>query len=128
MFFTGKSNSPWEQKICYNPKQKAMLQQMYLIILSKLDEPDMRDSVGEVWTCLYVMYSCGPFHMDMQRQDDQLEPTYSSSVPIQDVALTFFRKQWTIGRGGERVSGISVLIAWHDDDLITQVLTIQISQ
>ena len=25
--------------------------------------------------------------MDKQRQDDQLEPTYNSSVPIQDVAL-----------------------------------------
>ena len=25
--------------------------------------------------------------MDEQRQDDQLEPTYSSSVPIRDVAL-----------------------------------------
>ena len=24
------------------------------------------------------MYSCGPLHMDEQRQDDQLEPTYSA--------------------------------------------------
>ena len=54
--------------------------------------------------------------MDEQRQDDQFEPTYSSSVPIQDVALKTCRKQWTIGRGGERVSGISMLIARHDDD------------
>ena len=29
----------------------------------------------------------GPHQMDEQRQDDQLEPIYNSSVPIQDVAL-----------------------------------------
>ena len=26
------------------------------------------------------MYSCGPLHVAEQRQDDQFEPTYSSSV------------------------------------------------
>ena len=84
--------------------------------LSRLDEPDKRDTAGEVGTSSWVMYSCGPLHMDEQRQDDQLEPTYSSSVPIRDVGLKICWKQWTIGRGGERGSGISVLIAWHDDD------------
>ena len=54
--------------------------------------------------------------MDVQRQDDQVEPTYSSSVPIRDVALRTCRKQWTIGRGGERELVISVLIVRHDDD------------
>ena len=55
--------------------------------------------------------------MDKQRQDDQFEPTYSSSVSIRDVTLNNSRKQWTIGRGGERGSGISVLIVrWDDDD------------
>ena len=49
--------------------------------------------------------------MDEQRQDVHLEPTCSSSVPIQDVSLSFCRKQWTIGRCGERGSGI----ARHDD-------------
>ena len=49
--------------------------------------------------------------MDEQRQDDQLEPTYSSSVPIRDVAV----KQWTIEKGGEKESGISVLMALHDN-------------
>ncbi len=46
--------------------------------------------------------------MDEQRQDDQLEPIYSSSVPIRDVALKTCQKQWTIERGGEKGSGISV--------------------
>ena len=55
-----------------------------------LDEPDIRDIAGEVKTSLKVMYSYGPLHMAEQRQNNQ--------------------------RGGERGSGISVLMAWHDDD------------
>ena len=62
------------------------------------------------------MYSCGPLHMDEQRQDVQLEPIYSSCVQIRYVALRTCWKQWTIGRCGERGSEISVLIARHDDD------------
>ena len=53
--------------------------------------------------------------MAEQRQDDQQEPTYSSSVPIRDVTLKTSRKQWTIERGGKRWSRISVLIARRDD-------------
>ena len=84
--------------------------------LSKLDEPDTRDTAGQVGTGSWEMYSCGPLHMDEQRQDVHLEPTFSISVPIWVVALRICRKQWTIGRCGERWSEISVLIAWHDDD------------
>ena len=54
--------------------------------------------------------------MDEQRQDGQLEPTYNSSVLIQDVALKTYQKQWTIVKGGERGSGRSVLVTQHDDD------------
>ena len=54
--------------------------------------------------------------MDEQRQDDQLEPTYSSSVPIRNVALKTCRKQWTIRKGGEKGSGRSVLMTRHDDN------------
>ena len=35
---------------------------------------------------------------------------------IQDVALRTCQKRWTIGRSGERGSGMSVLVARHDDD------------
>ena len=42
--------------------------------------------------------------------------TYSSYVMIQDVALETCQRQWTIGRSGERGSGISVLAARHNDD------------
>ena len=54
-------------------------------------------------------------HMDKQKQGDQLGPTYSSSVRIRDVALRTCLKRWTIGRNGERASGIIMLMARHDD-------------
>ena len=63
------------------------------------------------------MYSYGPPHMAKQKQKDQLEHTYSSYVRIRDVALKTCQRRWMIGRSGERGSGISVLAAWHDDDI-----------
>ena len=63
-----------------------------------------------------VMYSYGPPHMAGQKLDDQLEHTFSSYVRIRDVALKTCQRIWTIGRSGERGSGISVLTARHDDD------------
>ena len=54
--------------------------------------------------------------MAKQKQNDQLEHTYSSYVRIRDVALKTSQKRWMIGRSGERGSGISVLVARHDDD------------
>ena len=58
------------------------------------------------------MYSYGPPHMAGQKQDDQLEQTSSSYVRISDVALKTYQRWWTIGRSGEKGSGISVLV--HD--------------
>ena len=34
--------------------------------------------------------------MDEQKQDDQLESIYNSSVPIQNIALKTSREQWMI--------------------------------
>ena len=48
--------------------------------------------------------------------------TYSSSVLIWDVALKTCQKQWTIEKGGEKGSGISVLIPQHDDDEVSSSL------
>ena len=62
------------------------------------------------------MFSYWPTHMAEQKQGDQLEPTYGSSVRIQDVTPRTCQKQWTIGRSGERGSRISVLETRHDDD------------
>ena len=55
-------------------------------------------------------------HMAVQKQDDQLELTYSNYVRTQDVNLKTCRRRWMIGRSGERGSGISVLAAPRDDD------------
>ena len=49
------------------------------------------------------MYSNGPPRMAEQKQDDQLEHTYSSYVRIRDVALKTCQRWWTIGKSGERV-------------------------
>ena len=62
------------------------------------------------------MYSYGSPHMAAQKQDDQHEHTFSSYVRIQDVVLKTYLGRWTIGRSGERGSGISVLPARYDDD------------
>ena len=62
------------------------------------------------------MYSYRPRHMAKQKQDDQLELTYSSYVKKQDVTLKTCRRWWMIGRSGQRWSGISVLTAHDDDD------------
>ena len=70
------------------------------------------------------MYSYGPPHMARQKQDDQLEHTYSSYVRIQDVALKTCQRQWTMGRSGERGSGISVSVAQNDDDIIAKYMYI----
>ena len=67
------------------------------------------------------MYSYGSPHMAAQKQDDQHERTFSSYVRIRDVVLKTYLGRWTIGRSGERGSGISVLLyssssygKWYD--------------
>ena len=60
------------------------------------------------------MYSYGPTHV--QKQDDQHEHTFSNYVRIRDVVQKTCLRRWTIGKSGERGSGISVLPARHDDD------------
>ena len=54
--------------------------------------------------------------MAAQKQNDQHERTFSSYVRIQVVVLKTYLGRWTIGRSGERGSGISVLPARYDDD------------
>ena len=77
----------------------------------------MQDTAGEARTNSSVMYSYGPLYMAKQKQDNQLEHTYSSYVRIRDVALKTCQKRSMIGWNGERGSGISVLAARHDDDM-----------
>ena len=70
------------------------------------------------------MYSYGPPHMAVQKQDDQLELTYSNYVRTQDVTLKTCQRRWMIGRSGKRGSGISVLAARHDDDDFYSIIII----
>ena len=76
----------------------------------------MQDTAGEARTSSLVIYSYGPPHIAKQKQDDQLEHTFSSYVRTRDVTLKTCQRRWIIGRSGERGSGISVLAAQHDDD------------
>ena len=57
-----------------------------------------------------------PPHMAGQKRDDQHEHTFSNYVRIHDVVRKTCLRRWTIGKSGERGSGISVLPARHDDD------------
>ena len=59
--------------------------------------------------------------MDEQMQDDQLEPIYNSSVPIQGIALVTTQEQWTIKTSGDRGSGRSVLAAWHEKMMMMMI-------
>ena len=49
--------------------------------------------------------------MDEQREDDQLDLIYNSSVSIQDIAWKTSREQWSIETGGVKGSGRSVMAA-----------------
>ena len=51
-----------------------------------------------------------------QKQDDHHEHTFSSYVRIRVAALKTYLGRSTIGRSGERGSGISVLPVRYDDD------------
>ena len=63
-------------------------------------------------------------HMAEQKQDDLQEHTFSNYVRIRDVVKKTCQRRWTIGRSGEGGSGISVLPARHDDDMmINQMLS-----
>ena len=70
-------------------------------------------------SCIYVCFCTamyGPPHMAVQKQDDQHGHIFSNYVRISDVVQKTCLMWWTIGKSGERGSGISVLPARHDDD------------
>ena len=101
--------------------QHATRQQLYghLPPITKTIQVRRTRHAGHCWRSrdeLIEMYSSGPLHMAVQKQDDQHEHTFSSYVRIRDVVLKTYLGRWTIGRSDERGSGISVLPAQHDDD------------
>ena len=84
-------------------RQHPTKQQLYghLPPITKTIQVRRTRHVGHCWRSRDELVSdilCGPFYMDEQRQDDQLEPTNNSSVPIQDVALKTYQKRWRIKR------------------------------
>ena len=96
-------------------------QQLYshLPPITKIIKVRRTRHAGHYWSSrdgLLSDYSYVPFHIAEQKQGDQLKSTYSSSVWIRCVALRSCRRWWTIGRGGERGSDISLLRTWQDDD------------
>ena len=64
---------------------------------------------GHCWRSRDELIS-GPPHMAVQKH------TFSNYVRIRDVVQKTCLRRWTIGKSGERGSGISVLPARHDDD------------
>ena len=92
-------NHSWRQ----HPKK----QQLYghLPTMTKTIKIWRTRHAGHCWRSRDNLISDVLLHMNEQRQEVQLDT---------GCTLRICRKQWTIGRCGERVSVISTLIAWHD--------------
>ena len=77
--------------------------------LSKLDEPEKQGQAHK-W--------CTPMDPHIWPSKSRMTSAniYTAAVRIQDVALKTCLRRWTIGRSGEKGSGISMLAARHDDD------------
>ena len=73
-------------------------------------------NAGHCWRSRDELISDVLLWIPTQMLDDQHEHTFNNYVRIRDVVLKTCRRRWTIGKSGERGSGISVLPARHDDD------------
>ena len=69
---------------------------------------------GHCWRCKDELRSDVLLWTPTQKQDDQLEPTYNSSVLIRGVALNTNWKLWMIEKGGVAGSGRSAQVARYD--------------
>ena len=99
-YWTSPGGSTPQNSSCratYHPSRKLL----------KLDEPNMRDTAGEMGTNSYAKYFLDTFLMNKQKQDDYLEPIYNSSVPIQDIALKTYGERWT-DKDGWRDRGMEI--------------------
>ena len=75
-----------------------MFLSMFLLLILKLEKFVSHKLISDILG--------GPLHMDEQMQDDQLEPLYNSSVPIQDIALKTLWEQWNRDGWRERFRDI----------------------
>ena len=98
-------------------RQHPTKQQLYgyLPLITKTIQVSRTRHAGQSWRSRDELIG-DILHMDEQRQDDQLEPTYNSSVAIQDVALKTYRKRWTTENGDGSESVRAAMVTWHDDD------------
>ena len=102
-------------------RQHPIKQQLYghLPPITKTIKVRWNRHVGHCWRSKDELISdvllWTPSHVQ-ERQDDQLELTCINSVPIRNIAQKTCQKQWMIEKGGERGSGLSVLIVRHEDD------------
>ena len=108
-------NKSWRQ----HPTKHQLYSHLPPIRKTKLDERGTQDTAGGAGTSSYVGDHRSTSHMDEQKQDDQQERTYSRYVKIWDIAEKTCQRRWTIGKSGERGSGISMLAARHDDDTVS---------
>ena len=91
----------------FGPESSCCVNCLSLVLKSDLTDKIKRrffPSSGRIDTAIWMH--------NMQKQDDQLEHTYSSYVRIWDVVLKTCQRRWTIGRSSERGFGISVLAPW----------------
>ena len=82
-------NKSWRQ----HPTRHQLYGHLPPITKTIQDEPDTWDTAGEARTSSSVTYSNGPPQMAMQKQDDQLELTYSNYVRTQDVTPKTCRRR-----------------------------------
>ena len=104
-------NESWQQ----HPTRHKLYS--HLLPITKTIQARRTRHAGHCWRSKDELISdvlLWPPHIAKQKQDDQLEHTYSSYVRIRDVALKTCQWRCMIGRSGAR--GISVPVAWHDYD------------
>ncbi len=100
---------------------------------SRRAQEEVLEKIFHLWIVSFVYFSVYFVTMGVfcdgrvQKQDDQHEHTFSSYARIRDAVLKTCLGRWTIGRSGERGSGISVLPARHDDDDDELYIAIQFS-
>ena len=97
-----------------NWRQHPTKQQLYDHLPSTAKTITIRQTrhVGHCWRCTPV----DPFTWMSKGRTTSSNLHTAALWLIWDVSLKTCRKQWTIERGGERGSRISVLMARHDDD------------
>ena len=84
--------------------------------LFKLDEPHMQDTAGEAGRTHKWCTLMDPHTWPCKSRTTSTNIHSATKMRIRDAVQTTCQRRWTVGKSGERGSGISVLTARHDDD------------